>query len=57
MLMVALVDNDAYNGKIAKNPFNFKNYNLINCQEQECVNESHDEGESSLTPWCIFKTK
>ena len=28
MLMVALVDNDAFNGNITKNPFNFKNYNL-----------------------------
>ena len=27
-LVLACVDNDAYNGTFAKNPFNFKNYNL-----------------------------
>lgn len=28
MLMIALLDNDAYNGSYSKNPFHFKHYNL-----------------------------
>ena len=28
MVMIAMVDNDAFNGEIKKNPFHFQNYNL-----------------------------
>ena len=28
MILIAMVDNDAYNGSIKKNPFHFKNYDL-----------------------------
>ena len=28
MLMIAMVDNDAFNGNLSKNPFNFEHYNL-----------------------------
>ena len=32
MLVVAMVENDAYNGNISKNPFNFQHFDLVHLQ-------------------------
>ena len=30
-VVVGIVDNDAFNGELRKNPFNFKNYKMSLC--------------------------